>query len=108
MRIFPAVQNRSAMIPSSAVAITKEDIPSLRFPSEAVHLSVDHRDRLRRKLDQAMRLGNNEQVKCRILFRDDQGIKYVETTVWTFDRDRIVLKYGTTIPIQRVIDIQFP
>ena len=55
-----------------------------------------------------MRLGNNEHVKCRILFRDDEGIKYVETTVWTFDRDRIVLKYGTTIPFQRVIDILFP
>ena len=47
-------------------------------------------------------------MKCRILFRDDEGIKYVETTVWTFDRDRIVLKYGTTIPFQRVIDILFP
>ena len=96
------------MIPSSAVEIPKEDIPSLRFPREAVHLSDDHRDKLRKKLDQAMRLGNNEHVKCRILFRDDEGIKYVETTVWTFDRDRIVLKYGTTIPFQRVIDILFP
>ena len=37
-----------------------------------------------------MTLGNTDHCKCRILFKDDQGMKYVETTVWSIDRERIV------------------
>jgi len=95
------------MIPATAEKIEKEDLPNLRFPKEAVHLSEVHRRELDEKLDRAMRLGNTEQNKCRILFKDGEGLKYVETTVWSFDQGAIVLKYGHTIPLNRVIDVQF-
>jgi hypothetical protein len=95
------------MIPATAEKIEKEDLPKLQFPKEAVHLSQEHRRELDAKLDRAMKLGNTEQNKCRILFKDTEGLKYVETTVWSFDQGSIVLKYGHTIPLIRVLDVQF-
>jgi hypothetical protein len=32
----------------------------------------------------------------------------VETTIWTYDPENIVLKYGTTIPVYRVVSIDIP
>ena len=93
------------MLPSLAVEVPKEQVPGLRFPVQPVKLTAPHRRALDRKIQQAMTLGNTEHCKCRILFKDDQGMKYVETTVWSFDRERIVLKSGITIPIARVIDV---
>ncbi len=95
------------MIPATAEKIEKEDLPKLHFPKEAVHLSEAHRNELDEKLHRARALGNQERGKCRILFKDDGGMKYVETTVWSFDHGSIVLKYGHVIPLNRVIDVQF-
>jgi hypothetical protein len=59
-----------------------------------------------RKMRKALSLGNNEHSKCRILFKDEEGLKFVETTVWSYDGEHIVLKAGVTVPFQRVIDVQ--
>jgi len=59
-------------------------------------------------MDQATRLGNSEHGKCRILFLDDEGLKAVETTIWAYDPVNIVLKYGMTIPVARVVSIEYP
>lgn len=98
-------QARSIMMPSLVPEIAKEHVPSLRFPALPVKLSQPHKAALDRKIRTAMTLGNTEQCKCRILFKDDQGLKYVETTIWSADADRIVLKSGITIPIARVVDV---
>jgi hypothetical protein len=95
------------MIPAAAEKVEKEDLPSLVFPKEPVHLSDAHRSELEEKLHRAMKLGNTEQNKCRILFKDNMGLKYVETTVWSYDNGSIALKYGHTIPLARVLDVQF-
>lgn len=95
------------MIPATAEKIEKEDLPKVRFPKDPVHLSDAHRHELDAKLDRAMKLGNTEHTKCRILFKDEEGLKYVETTVWSFDAGSIVLKYGHMVPLNRVIDVQF-
>jgi hypothetical protein len=94
------------MIPATAVKIDKEDLPSLDFPKEPVHLTDDHRRSLDEKLDRARKLGNTDRNKCRILFKDAHGLKYVETTVWSFDAQSVLVKYGHRIPIQRVLDVQ--
>lgn len=88
--------------------IPKERIPSLRFPRQPVELTADEQREIHRKMEQATRLGNGEHGKCRILFLDDEGLKAVETTIWAFDRENIVLKYGMTIPVARVVGIEFP
>ncbi len=88
--------------------IPKERIPSLHFPKQALPLSPAEHDAIIDRLHWATRLGNAEHGKCRIHFQDDEGPKAVETTVWTFDADNIVLKYGMTIPIARVLAIEIP
>ena len=93
------------MITTHAVEVPKEKIVDLHFPSEPVQLSEEHRRQRDRKLERAMQLGNVEHIKCRILFRDAEGLKQVNTTVWSFDRQSIVLKSGVTIPLARVLDI---
>jgi hypothetical protein len=100
--------NLPVMITTHAVAIPKEQVAQLTFPREAVQLSDEHRQRRDRKIQRAMQLGNAEHGKCRILFKDAEGLKVVETTVWSFDKDNIVLKYGLTIPVARVLDIEMP
>lgn len=90
------------------VTIPKERIPSLRFPKQPVALSAEEQKDIQRKMEQATRLGNGEHGKCRILFHDDEGLKAVETTIWAFDPENIVLKYGMTIPVARVVGIEFP
>jgi hypothetical protein len=88
--------------------IPKERIPSLRFPRQPVPLSATEHDEIFRKMEQATRLGNGEHGKCRIVFQDDEGLKAVETTIWAYDPQNIVLKYGMTIPVSRVVSIEFP
>lgn len=96
------------MITTHAVEISKEEVADIHFPHEPVQLSPEHKLLRDRKIERAMRLGNGDHVKCRILFKDAEGLKWVNTTVWDFDRDNIVLKYGLTIPVARVLDIEIP
>ena len=88
--------------------IPKERIPSLRFPRQPVPLSADQHEEIMRRMDQATRLGNSEHGKCRMVFLDDEGLKAVETTIWAYDPVNIVLKYGMTIPVARVVSIEYP
>ncbi len=96
------------MLDSDAQLIQKERISSLRFPREPVTLSELDRSVIMKDLEKAAHLGNAEHGKCRILFEDDQGLKAVETTIWTFDPENIVLKYGMVIPVARVVRVEFP
>jgi hypothetical protein len=93
------------MIPSAIQRIAKEEVPQLHFPAEPVHLSPEHRALRDRNIQRAAQLGNVEHTKCRIVFRDSVGLKVVETTVWAFDTDSIVLKKGVVIPIARVVEV---
>lgn len=96
------------MLPINATVIQKERIPSLRFPRQSLMLSDPEKAGIQVMMERATRLGNSEHGKCRILFQDDEGLKAVETTIWTFDSENIVLKYGTTIPVARVVSVEFP
>lgn len=96
------------MLAPNTTIIAKELIAGLRFPKQPVALTEDQRKAIRSRLLEATRLGNTERGKCRITFHDDEAMKAVETTIWTFDNDNIVLKYGMVIPVGRVLNIEFP
>lgn len=96
------------MITTHAKLVQKEEIKDLHFPKESVLLDNEHRDQLKRKIKRALALGNNEHVKCRILFKDNEGLKVVDTTVWAFGEDHVVLKSNTTVPMRRILDIEMP
>lgn len=96
------------MLAPNTNLIPKELVAGLRFPRQQVSITEEQRKAIHTKLFEATRLGNTERGKCRITFLDDEGPKAVETTIWTFDPDNIVLKYGMVIPVARVLSIEIP
>jgi len=58
--------------------------------------------RRKQELDRALSLGNLEQSKIKIFFEDDASKKMVETTIWGVTEERVILKQGVVIPIQRI------
>jgi hypothetical protein len=82
--------------------IEKELIGSLEFPKSEV---LEDRDAIFRRdseLTRALALGNLEHGKTRIFFEDNRSKKVVETTVWGVTEDRVILKRGLGIPINRI------
>lgn len=82
--------------------IDKEEVGSLSFPNQEV--LGDAHEILQRKtdLERALTLGNLEHLKMKIYFEDDVSARVVETTVWGVTSDRIILKQGVVIPINRI------
>ncbi len=87
------------------VKIEKEKIAGLTFPDTEVLTSSDAKKIRMAGLDRAMKLGNIEHNKIKILFEDNEGLKQVETTVWAVTDNRIILKQGVTIPINRIHEV---
>ena len=82
--------------------IEKETIQSLSFPKLDV---LDTREEIQQRfsdLNRALALGNLEHSKIKIYFEDNQSKKVVETTVWGVTDQRVILKQGHSIPINRI------
>ena len=82
--------------------IEKEEIKSLHFPSTDVLEKRADQIQRQSELNRAMSLGNLEHGKIRIYFEDAESKKMVETTVWALTDNRVVLKQGIGIPINRI------
>ena len=90
------------MMTTSFEMIAKENIETLKFPSNEV-LADDNLIKERNsELTRALSLGNLEHTKIKIYFEDDKSRKLVETTVWGVTDKRVILKQGVVIPINRV------
>lgn len=92
---------------ATPILIQKESIINLKFPAEKLERTREQEKELIDKLHRATSLGNIEQQKARIIFKDNEGLKVVETTIWATGEKNIVLKHGTTIPIHRIVDVNF-
>jgi len=82
--------------------IEKEKINFLRFPKAEV---LDDNDAIGQRvsdLNRALALGNLEHSKTKIFFEDSHSKKVVETTVWAVTDNMVVLKKGSSIPINRI------
>lgn len=83
--------------------IEKEIISSLSFNS---NLKVEQHPLLNDQIKKATRLGNSYRSKVSILFKDDQGLKRVDTTIWANGAKYICLKGGVWIPIDRIVEVR--
>ncbi|MBL7892285.1 MAG: hypothetical protein JNL63_06625 [Bacteroidia bacterium] len=88
------------------VVIEKEEVANLRFPAQEVLVSEDEIKLRRAELDKALKLGNVEHGKIKVVFEDDNGIKQIETTIWGVTDKRIILKHGIVLPIHRIHEIK--
>jgi len=82
--------------------IEKEGIENLKFPSAEVLTASDNISERISELNRALSLGNLERSKIKIYFEDSQSKKVVETTVWAITDQRVILKRGYSIPINRI------
>ena len=90
------------MMTTSFEMITKENIETLKFPSNEVLTDENLIKERNSELTRALSLGNLEHTKIKIYFEDDKSRKQVETTVWGVTDKRVILKQGVVIPIHRV------
>jgi hypothetical protein len=82
--------------------IDKELIASLSFPNSEVLKDADAIEKRKQDLDRALSLGNLEHVKIKIYFEDSISCKMVETTIWGVTDNRVILKKGVVIPVNRI------
>lgn len=87
------------------VKVEKEQISGLNFPDKDVLTSNDAVKLRMANLERALKLGNLEHNKIKIVFEDNEGLKQVETTVWGVTDKRVILKQGTVIPIHRIHEV---
>ena len=85
--------------------VDKENVPFLNFPKEDVLNEKKERSQRCTSLFKAMCLGNLERQKVTILFKDDKGMKQVETTIWGVTNKRVILKKAINLPINRVLSV---
>ncbi len=88
------------------VLIEKEIIPSLKFGSCQVFRTPEEDKMLRKKLNRCTALGNLDRRKIKIIFKDSEGLKQVETTIWATGDRNIVLKSGIIIPIKNIVEVK--
>jgi hypothetical protein len=82
--------------------IEKETIAHLSFPKVEVLTDVAEIQQRYSDLNRALSLGNLEHSKIKIYFEDNNSKKVVETTVWGLTDQRVILKQGNVIPINRI------
>lgn len=85
--------------------IDKDQVKELRFPQPEVLANPEEIRKRKSELDRAVVLGNIDHNKVRIIFKDTDGLKMVETTIWAVTEQRIILKSGMDIPINRIVEI---
>jgi hypothetical protein len=95
-----------SIVNTTPVTVQKEMISGFRFPEKDVLSSKDDMKIRLDDLERALKLGNLEHNKIKIIFEDTDGIKQVETTVWGVTDKRVILKQGIMIPIHRIYEIR--
>ena len=85
--------------------IEKEQIPNLHFSKSKPDSKPIEQKRIKNLLYMGMLLGNSYRQKVKIIFKSDEGIQQVETTIWATTENNVVLKGGTSIPISSIVDL---
>ena len=96
-----------ANLTKNPASIHKEIIPFLQYPQSDVLVNEGDIKLRKAKLEKATTVGNLDHTKVKIIFEDIHGLKSVETTIWATTQNKIVLKKGCIIPINRIHDIRF-
>lgn len=91
--------------PDSIPYVEKELIGTIVFAAQEVLTSEEAKITRRAQLEQAMFLGNASKGKSKITFVTNEGLKKVETTVWSADDLDIQLKSGAFIPVHAIYKV---
>jgi|TARA_R110000737_G_scaffold353511_1_gene406509 hypothetical protein len=86
--------------------VQKEEVADYHFPADEVLKKESEIANRNKSLSRAIALGNLEHQKVRIYFADEEGEKYVETTIWGLTDHEILLKKNVMLPIHRIIKLE--
>jgi hypothetical protein len=92
---------------STICLISKEDIPKYEMIKGDALVNPADIARRREDVERAMKLGNNEHQKVKIIFETTEGTMAVETTVWEVTQNYLILKSNMAVPIRCVHRIDF-
>ena len=93
---------------NSPELIEKELIPNLKFQKEDVLPEVEDQKRRLYDIHRATLLGNAYLGKVDIFFLSaDCEQKRVNTTVWDYDKQYVILKSGSSMPIRAINGVEF-
>lgn len=86
----------------SGTLIEKESIPEITFSKAEINQTIHYRQVLK----YFERLGNEFKGKCSISFNTSEGIRTVNTTVWSVTDDYCQLKGGISIPLSSITEVR--
>ncbi len=89
-----------------AAVVEKEHITNLVFPGDEVLRSQEEIAQRRADAERGLLLGNGFTSKVSIHFRDAEGLRKVETTIWEVNDSSIGLKNNTYIPLHRIVKVE--
>ena len=90
---------------SAARRVEQDDLFNMTFKNHETMFTQERIKCRDQKLYMAMLIGNHYQGCVRILFNTEDGESEIESRIWARTDKFIVLKGGTFIPINSVIDI---
>jgi hypothetical protein len=92
---------------SAICIISKEELPDYEMSKGDALSNASDISRRRADVERAMKLGNNEHQKVKIIFESTEGTMAVETTVWEVTQNYLILKSNMAVPIRCVHRIDF-
>lgn len=90
---------------NNALQVEKELVSHMRFPANEVLETLKEKVDRKLTLKRASVLGNIDHTKMKILFKDNEGLKKVHTTVWGVTKKYVILKGASLIPLHRIVDV---
>jgi len=85
-----------------AELIEKEEVSQYHL----IKAEGDNKHITKEKLERALRLGNEFKGKTQITFMTDQGLKRIETTIWSVTDEFIQIKGGVALPLYSLVNIE--
>ena len=89
------------------IDITRLDTASLDFPSGDVLFSALARAKRSKRIHSATYVGNIRHEKVAIVFQTATAIFKVQTTIWLNYGGCIYLKDDITIPVERILSVEW-
>ncbi len=89
------------------IDITRLDAASLDFPAGDVLVSEFACAKRSKRIHSATYVGNIRHEKVAIVFQTATAIFKVQTTIWLNYGGRIYLKGDITIPVERILSVEW-
>jgi hypothetical protein len=89
------------------ISKAKERALMKEFGLDEAILTEEEMLKRREDLEKAMRIGNNDHSKVKIVFETTNGIFHVDTTVWSVTENNVMLKSSNVIPIRCILQVSF-